>query len=140
MKIRKIRLAWLGMAVLAFGMVFAGCGDGTFTEPEGFMFKFRVDNYTSETFTKVEFINGDLPNDNALSWTVYNLAPGQSSSIRSVRGFTIEDGEDNCIFGVKVTYSDNTFDFAYDSAKDKSKISVSVRADSPHIRFSEGHF
>ena len=144
MEIKKSWLAWLGIAALAFGIILSGC-DGissTTTDDESYLFKFRVDNYTSETITKIEFINGDLPNDKVLSWTVYSLAPGARSSERRVSGFTIEHGENKCIYGVKVTYTNDPtdFGFAWDSAEHESKITVSIYETSPYIRFSPGNW
>jgi hypothetical protein len=132
---RKRFFAGTLAVVLAFSLAVIGCE--TDPEDDGYMFKFKVDNNTSATITKVEFINGNTQNDKVVGSTL-NITANNRSTEHSLSGFTVEAGSSRRYCGVKVTYSGGSTKFSYSSYGHQSKILVSVGDNS--ITFSEGNW
>ncbi|MDR2758341.1 MAG: hypothetical protein LBB78_03075 [Spirochaetaceae bacterium] len=122
----KNRLARGFVFVLVCGLAIAGC-DGVMNTEKGYTFKFKVDNNTSQTITKLEFINGDTRNDNVLSSSSESVSPGKRSMQFIVSGFTVDDYDDGTrIFGVKATFEDGSNAFGWSYAGHEEKILASV--------------
>ena len=135
---------------LAATLILAGC-DGTYdVEKDGYKFKFMVDNNTHfgstpKTITKVEFINGNTRNDKVRYWTTEQIEPGGKRSTQyTVTGFTIEHTPSTRIFGVQVTFEDETKVFNHSHTGHESKILISVDPPTYYnqsgIKFSIGNW
>jgi hypothetical protein len=151
---RKKLFRGIRTLMLIGSLVLAGCDGIINPEEDGYTFKFKVDNNTdlsggtAKTITKVEFINGDARNDTVLDWSSKTLDPGERSMQHTARGFTTEYTTSARIFGVQVTFDDDSKVFNWSSAGHGSKILVSV--DHPGyyngyynqsgIRFSPGNW
>ncbi|MDR2494389.1 MAG: hypothetical protein LBD24_04100 [Spirochaetaceae bacterium] len=139
------------MAAVA-GLLLAGCGAGILNDEKGYLFKFKVDNNThlnggaGVAITEVAFINGDTRNDNVLLWSSETLLPGDDRSRQyTVRGFTIEYPTSSTrIYGVRITFEDDTKAFNWSYAGHENKVLVSVghpsRYNDSGIIFSPGNW
>jgi hypothetical protein len=136
---------------LAAALILAGCDGAYNEEKDGYKFKFKVDNNTSlnggtpKPITKVEFINGNTRNDEVLSWSTATIEPGGERSMQyTVMGFTIERTSSTRIFGVQVTFDDETKAFNWSYAGHESKILVAVGHPTIHnqsgMSFSYGNW
>jgi hypothetical protein len=132
----KRRMALVGTLALVFTLL--GCEMVTYSEKAGYMFRFRVDNNTSQDIKKVDFINGDHANDNWVGSDSSSVKPGERSREHIQNGFTIEYGSSRRKFGVRVTFEDGTTLFDWSSAGHETKILVSVYPS--YIYFSEGNW
>ncbi|MDR1231902.1 MAG: hypothetical protein LBK61_10950 [Spirochaetaceae bacterium] len=129
----------LGLVVSAL-LTLAGC-EVTEGSGDGYRINFKVDNYSSQEISKVEFINGDTQNDKVVGAYMLSLPVSQRSSEYRVYGFTIEYGSSTRRFGVKVTFADGTTRFASYYAGHESKILVSVGSSYyNYISFSTGNW
>ncbi|GHU39491.1 hypothetical protein FACS1894190_04400 [Spirochaetia bacterium] len=119
----KMLLSGMAAMVLAFGLVVTGCpmdADG-----DAYTLEFRVRNSVGiSAISKIEFFNGSNENAPLLKTEMVNLTEGQMSSTIKVSGFTEKQGDDNHIFGVKVTTPWGNTHFDWSSATDGSKVSV----------------
>jgi hypothetical protein len=132
----KKKSLFAAMLALAFALALTAC-DGNAND-NGYKFKFKVDNNTSETITKLEFINGNTRNDKVLErWTVNLLANGDRSREYSVSGFTVEATSSKRYCGVKVTFADETTAFGYSTFGHENKVLVSVGY---YVSFSNGNW
>jgi hypothetical protein len=131
----------LGMlAVMFLALFLAGCkvveGDG-----DGYKIRCKVDNNTSQSIEKVEFINGDKQNDKVVFSSSITISAGQRSFEYPVSGLTIEYGSSTRKFGVKVTFADATTKFDWSYAGHESKVLVSVNSTySNWMGFSSGNW
>jgi len=123
---------WLGMLVVVFGFLLAGCGE--LPEAKGYTFEFKVEHasdWVPGSITKIEFINGSNENATVLETQAVNLSYGQMSSAYKISGFTEKDGDDKRILGVRITVR-NTDDtegtvFKWTSRTNNAKIRASLQ-------------
>ncbi|MDR1867231.1 MAG: hypothetical protein LBQ77_03060 [Treponema sp.] len=133
---KKFLTAMLGVS-LAFGMTVIGCD----LDSEG-SFEFKVSYYNGfggGAITKIEFIDGSNKDAPVLATETVQLGSGEMSNVYRVSGFTNKEG-DGRIFGVKVTFNDGGFYFDWSSARNGSKINVSVSAPLLVMTFSDGNW
>jgi len=138
---KKFRLGII-VITLVFGLSLTGCD---FMLPgDTYTLEFKVQNAGGmPTISKIEFINGSNESDPIIETKEVNLSNGQISNAYKVSGFTKqakEWKEENQIhyFGVRVSYDSGGSDFRSSTAKDKSKILVSLQGPFFLFTFSEG--
>jgi hypothetical protein len=136
----------VGMAVLAlvFALELSGCGEPDGAGDDSYTFKFRVDNNSSKTITKIEFFNGSNKSNRVLDKvSALNLANGEMSNEYKVSGFTEEYEENKRLCGVMVTFEDESTVFGYWNSTHESKILVTAKYsywEGYHIDFSAGQW
>jgi len=91
-----------------------------------FEFWLDYDNAFGKPITKIEILNGGHNNALLLHTEMVNLQHGEKSGTFAVSGFTQKsgDGDKKYIFGVRLTFNDETTQFASSSAVIKSKIRI----------------
>ena len=153
-KIPKIAVTGAGIAVVVIVIIaitLAGCNGVVNPEENGYTFKFKVDNNTNQnggtpkTISRVEFINGDTRNDDVRYSSGQSLNPGGERSMQyTALGFTIEYTSSTRIFGVQITFEDETKVFKWSYAGHNEKILVSVNPPDYYnptgISFSPGNW
>jgi hypothetical protein len=122
--------------VLVFGLVLTGCDITINEDVTTYDFKFKIDNNTSYTITKVEFFNGNSSSSSLLKGFTGTQSPGTRSEELAVSGFTAVSGASTHYCGVKITLSNATSAFGYSSYSNGSKIVVTVG--SSGLNFSSG--
>jgi hypothetical protein len=131
-----------GVTVLLLSaLVLTSCGMTTDND-NGYKFKFKVDNNTTQTITKLEFINGNTSNDKVLYYTAREILPGKRSDEYTQSGFTVEAGSSTRYCGVKITFDDGSTVFGYDAFGHENKILVAVENNwrGDYISFSNGNW
>jgi hypothetical protein len=109
---------------LVFGFFLTGCDEFE----DAYTFEFKVESYSYTlmgTITKVEFINGSNENAPILQTELVSISEGEMSGVYKVSGFTEKNGDDQHIYGVRVTFNNGEnshFNWGY--AKNKAKIRV----------------
>ena len=112
--------------LLVFGIMIVACdievtsGGGS---GGGYTFEFRVAPSRGH-INKIEFINGSNLNAPVLQTETINIGSNEMSETYKVSGFTVRDGDEKRIFGIKVTYSDGRTEFGWGSASNNSKMYV----------------
>jgi hypothetical protein len=107
----------------------------------GYTFEFKVMNLVGiSAISKIEFFNGSNQSASVLQTETVNLTKGEMSNVYRVSGFTEKDGDDERIFGVKVTTPGGNTYFDWSSAKDGDKILVSVSAPFWVMIFYDGNW
>jgi hypothetical protein len=138
---RNTVLAEMLAVVLAFAP--AACGGVAMDGAESFTFRFRVENKSTATITKVEFFNGSNENARILrTFSSINLTSNALSNEYRVSGFTDAYGTDERFCAARVTYEDGDSVFAYGHFGPESKILVASQNDywtgKREIKLSQG--
>jgi hypothetical protein len=108
-----IRTAVIAVTAFLFALALTGC-NGVITEgAELYTFRFKVQNYSADTITKIEFLNGTNRTARVLRYEEPNLGPNELSNEYKVRGFTEEYMNDERYCAVIITYNDEFDVFNY---------------------------
>ena len=117
---------WFGIVAmtLLFGLFLTRCGDVTIDN--SYTFEFKVQSRSSKSITKIEFINGSSRNERVLRTETISLSTNEMSRAFKVLGFTEEHGDAQRLFGINVTFDDETTLFNWGTAGHENKIFVTV--------------
>jgi hypothetical protein len=119
------------VAFLFVALALAGCNA---VVTDAYTFRFKVQNDSEETITKVKFLNGSNKGAFVLRET-YGLTLGTNelSYEYRVSGFTEEYGADERYCAVIVSYEDGTDIFGYWYAGPESKILITSKDKDPYL-------
>jgi hypothetical protein len=98
-----------GIAALTLAFCLAGCAG--YVETDSYTFRFKVqNNYPSKDINKIEFFNGTDPSTSPVlkEVTGFTLVTYALSGEYKVSGFTEAYGDNECYYGVRVTFTDAT--------------------------------